>query len=313
VSGLPHASWDDLGGAPTEMPITGANAYGSMANFLALASLVDPGDEVLIEQPTYEPLLLAAAHLGASITRFARSAANGFRVDPDLVIAAITQRTKVVVLANLHNPSSQVILIDDLRAIGDAAARVGARVIVDEVYLDAVFVNTPASCVHLGPTFISTNSLTKVYGLSALRCGWIIADDALARRAWRVSDLYGNVQPFAPDWLATVAFDHLPALRARSRRLLDTNRDLFQQWARDRDDLDVTLPEWGTTVCLRPTKMDAARFCEDLRTRYDVSVVPGHFFELPNHVRLGLCTDTAVLQEGLSRIERCLADVSVKA
>ena len=113
---------------------------------------------------------------------------------------------------------------DVLAPIGEAAARVGARVIVDEVYLDTVFDDAPGSSVHLGPAFVATSSLTKVYGLSALRCGWIIADDDLARRIWRVNDLYGNVQPFPMDLLASAAFDRLPALRARSRALLDANR-----------------------------------------------------------------------------------------
>jgi aspartate/methionine/tyrosine aminotransferase len=179
-------------------------------------------------------------------------------------------------------------------------------VIVDEVYLDAVFDRPPAACVDLGPAFISTNSLTKVYGLSALRCGWIIADDELARRVWRVNDLYENVRPFTPDWLASVVFDHLPALRARSRALLETNRQLFAEWAKGRDDLALTMPACGTTVCVRPTQFDAARLCEDLQTHYDVSVVPGRFFELPDHLRLGLCTETAVLREGLRRIGECL-------
>jgi aspartate/methionine/tyrosine aminotransferase len=317
------------------MPLAGDNAYGlaplveriaahhtvpplqvvtatgcSMANFLALAALIEPGDEVLIERPTYEPLLLAATHLGASIARFDRRADNRFLVDPDDVIARMTTRTRVIVLANLHNPSSQSVLNEELRKIGHAAARVGARVLVDEVYLDAVFDATPASSVHLDPTFVSTGSLTKVYGLSALRCGWIIADTALANRIWRVNDLYENVRPFAPDWLAVRAFDRLPTLRARSRALLETNRQLFADWARGRDDLAFTLPPWGTTVCLRPTAADAARLCEELRTVHDVTVVPGHFFELPDHFRLALCTDTPVLREGLARLGECLRTCS---
>ena len=77
----------------------------------------------------------------------------------------------------------------------------GARVLVDEVYLDTVFEDPPGSCVHLGQSFVATGSLTKAYGLSGLRCGWIIADAEFARRVWRMQDLYGNVQPFAMDLL----------------------------------------------------------------------------------------------------------------
>jgi aspartate/methionine/tyrosine aminotransferase len=329
---LPHVTLDDLGGLPADLQLSGDNAYGyaplveriaahhavspsqvvtatgcSMGCFLTLAGLIEPGDEVLVERPTYEPLLLAATHLGASIVRFERRVENRFLVDPDEVIGRITARTRVIVLANLHNPSSQPVSQQGLRQIGGAAARVGARVMVDEVYLDAVFDHRPASSVHLGPTFVATGSLTKVYGLSAIRCGWVIADAALAARIWRVNDLYENVRPFVPDWLAVRAFDRLPALRARSRALLDTNRQLFADWARGRDDLEFTLPDWGTTVCLRPAAVDATRLCERLWTKYDVTVVPGHFFELPDHFRLALCTDSPTLTEGLARLGECLA------
>jgi aspartate/methionine/tyrosine aminotransferase len=278
----------------------------SMANFLALATLVSPGDEVLIERPTYEPLLRVAEHLGASIARVDRPAGNGCRLEVDAVLRAMTPRTRVVVLANLHNPSSQQTADDTLREIGLAAERIGARVIVDEVYRDAVFDDTPGTCVHLGPAFISTSSVTKVYGLSALRCGWILADDAFATRAWRVSDLYGNVQPFAPDWLAARAFAHLDALRTRAQQLLAVNRTFFDDWIRGRNDISAVPTRWGTTVCLRPHAVGVATLCERLR-RLEVSVVPGHFFELPEYVRVGLCVETSVLREGLGRLAECLA------
>jgi aspartate/methionine/tyrosine aminotransferase len=331
TSGVPHASLSDIGGVPDRMELSGSNAYGyaplleriadhhraapamvatttgcSMANFLALAALVAPGDEVLVERPTYEPLLLAAVHLGASIARVDRRAADGFRLDADAVIEALTPRTRVVILANLHNPSSQLIDNDTLHRIGEAAARVGARVVVDEVYLDAVFDDHPGTAVHLGPAFVSTGSLTKVYGLSALRCGWVIADATLAERIRRLNDLYGNVQPFVMDWLAAAAFDRLPVLRQRTRALIHTNRQLFAAWAAGRDDVTFAPTAWGTTVCVRPTRVDAERLCADLRVRHDVSIVPGRFFEAPDHVRISLCAESTVLAEGLRRIGQTL-------
>src|SRR3546814_7008928 len=76
-----------------------------MANFLALATLITPGDEVLIEHPVYEPLLAAAGFLGARVKRFVRSPDEGFRLDPDAVAQALTPATRLVIITNLHNPS----------------------------------------------------------------------------------------------------------------------------------------------------------------------------------------------------------------
>ena len=104
-------------------------------------------------------------------------------------------------ITNLHNPSSVLAPDSVLREIGDLARSVGAHVLVDEVYLDAVYENTPRTSYQLGPEFIVTNSLTKVYGLSGLRCGWILAQPDLARAMWRLNDLFG-VDPRAPGGVA---------------------------------------------------------------------------------------------------------------
>jgi len=132
----------------------------SMANHLAVAAAIEHGDEVLIEEPTYEPLLALAEYFGAEIKRFPRSFANDFRVDVDELAKQISSRTRLIVLTNLHNPSSTLIDEDTLRRIGELAREAGARVLVDEVYLVAMFEAAPRSCVHLGPQFISTSSLT---------------------------------------------------------------------------------------------------------------------------------------------------------
>lgn len=331
TSGLATVSVEDIGGWPGTGALTGPNGYGypplleriaahhgvrptqvvtaagcSMANFLALAALVSPGDEVLVERPTYDPLLLAVSHLGARIVRFDRPADRDFTIDAEAVAAHVSPRTRVIVLANLHNPSSQLTPNPVLAAIGDLAARVGARVLVDEVYLDTVFDGGPGSSVHLGPAFVATGSLTKTYGLSPLRCGWILADEELAQRIWRMNDLYGNVPPFPMDLLATAAFDRLPALRARARSVLDANRAVFARWSAARRDVSGTLPPWGTTVCVKPLTMDAERLCTILRDEHEVAVVPGRFFEQPDHVRISLTADTATLKEGLLRIGEAL-------
>src|SRR5262245_38390842 len=93
----------------------------SMANHLAMAAAIEHGDEVLIEEPTYEPLLALAEYFGATIRRFPRSFENDFRVDVDALANQITPRTKLIVLTNLHNPSSTLIAEDTLQRIGELA------------------------------------------------------------------------------------------------------------------------------------------------------------------------------------------------
>ena len=200
-----------------------------MANHLAMAALLDPGDEVLIEQPTYELLTSTLLYLGAAVKTFVRDEDNGYALDPAEVRRAITPKTKLIVLTNLHNPSSVLAPDSVLRDIGELARSIGARVLVDEVYLDAVYTNTPKTACLLGPEFVVTSSLTKVYGLSGLRCGWILAEPDLARAMWRLNDLFASIPAHPAELLSVVALENLEQIRERARKIVEADRALLER------------------------------------------------------------------------------------
>src|SRR5207253_4165874 len=166
------------------------SAGTSMANHLAMAAIIEPGDEVLIEHPAYEPILDVAHYLQADVERFRRAEENGWAIDLAEVRRCVTPKTRLIVITNLHNPTSVLTPESVLPEIGDMARSSGALVLVDEVYLDAVYENTPRTSFHLGPEFVVTSSLTKVYGVSGLRCGWSLAQRDLAWKMRCLNDLY---------------------------------------------------------------------------------------------------------------------------
>jgi hypothetical protein len=280
----------------------------SMANFLAMAALLAPGDEVLIERPTYEPLIGVASFLGANIRRFERKLADAFRLDLAAVEAMLTGRTRLIVLTNLHNPSSALAEEAELRAIGELARRVGARVLVDEVYLDAA-VPARRSAVHLGPEFVITNSLTKVYGLSGLRCGWILAEPQLAERMWRLNDLFGVNQAHPAERLACIAFANIDEIIGDNPTTLARNRAFFNAFIADRDDLRCMRAEHGITVFPRWSGGDTERLDGHLRERYDTAVVPGRWFEMRDYFRVGFGMTTEDFAEALTRLGAALDDL----
>jgi len=286
-----------------------AAAGTSMANHLAMATLIDPGDEVLIEQPTYELLTSTLLFLGAALKTFVRDEDNGYALDPREVRRAITPKTKLVVLTNLHNPSSVLASDSVLREIGDLARSVAARVLVDEVYLDAVYTNTPKTSYHLGPEFVVTTSLTKVYGLSGLRCGWILAKPDLARAMWRLNDLFASIPAHPAELLSVVALENLDHIRERGRKIVEADRALLKAFLTRQEGVSAPCTAFGTTAILRLAKHNVDHFLTLLRTEYETSVVPGHFFALPNHFRVGMGVDTEMFREGLQRIGQALAKV----
>jgi aspartate/methionine/tyrosine aminotransferase len=282
----------------------------AMANHVAMAALLGPGDELLVEEPAYSLMAGVARYLGATVVSFPRSARHGFRVDPDEVKRRITPRTRVILLTNLHNPSSVATDPDTLRALGALAREARARVLVDEVYLEALFEEAPPTALLLGPEFLVTSSLTKVYGLSGLRCGWILAAPALALELWRLQDIFAASAPHAAERLSVIALQHLPQLRERARAILAANRPHLEAFLDARDDLDVVRTSHGTTSFPRLRHVPVDAFCAHLREKYETTVVPGRFFGAPEHVRIGITsTDTDMVREGLARVGQALDDL----
>ena len=279
-----------------------AAAGTSMANHLAMAATFDAGDEVLVEHPTYELLESTASYLGAVIRRFERHFEDGFRIDPAEVERRITPQTKLIVLTNLHNPSGAYADEATMRAVGEIANTCGARILVDEVYLETFYAQRPRTAFHLGDQFLVTSSLTKAFGLSGLRCGWVLASPELAERMWHINDLYGATPAHPAELLSVIALDHLNKIAARAQQLLEANRTAMDAFLYPRIDLEFYRPEYGTIVFPKLRSGDIDVFVRLLREKHDTSVVPGTYFDMPQHFRIGIGGDPEMTRAGLERL-----------
>ena len=283
----------------------------SMANHLAMAAVLEHGDEVLIEQPTYEPILAVAEYLGATIRRFPRKFENAYKIDIAEVAKEITPRTRLIALTNLHNPSSAAVDEATLRKIGELGRDVGARVLVDEVYLEAMFEDAPRSSLHLGAEFIATSSLTKGYGLSGVRCGWILAEPDLAEGMRRLNDIFGAVAPNPTERMSLVALAQLPKIAARAKEILQDNRATLNEFLDRRDDLEVVRADSGTTSFPRWQAGNVDELCDLLHKTYETAIVPGRLFESPRNFRIGICCAPENFRTGIERLDKALDSLSI--
>jgi aspartate/methionine/tyrosine aminotransferase len=317
---------DDLPGARAAVDLAGANdnGYGPLveaiaarygvrpdlvttaggtagANFFVLAALLEPGDDILVERPGYDPLLGAARLLGARTIRFDRPFESGYALDPDRVRHAMTPRTKAIVITSPHNPSGVAADPAALDEVGTIAERAGAHVVVDEVYKDVTGDRTPPAAAR-GSVFATTSSLTKSYGLSSLRAGWVIASPALTYRVRRVRDVVDGTGSIVAERLATLAFQQLDALTARARTILARNKALADAFLASRRELEW-VPSAGTIVFPRIRGVaDAGPFVDRLMRERGTSLGPGAFFDAPAHFRLGYGGDTEKIRAGLERV-----------
>ena len=336
-SNLLHCSMDELPGAREALALWVANDNGyaplvdaiaahyrvdpsrvvtapgcSGANFVAIAALVGPGDEVLIERPTYDPLLGACRLLGATIGRVERQFERAYGFDLDQIRASVRSRTKLIVVTNPHNPSGATLTAETLQAIGEFASHVGAHVLVDEVYLDASRAagnGSAQSAAALDGPFVCTSSLTKSYGLAGLRCGWIIAPNAaVAERLRRARDVVDNISSGPADRLSAHAFEQLPALTNRAALLLGKNLSLMRAFLADHPQLEVACSPAASVTFPRIRGVARAEpFVDRLLAEHGVAVAPGRFFDSPAHFRISLAGRTDVLESGLANIGAALS------
>jgi hypothetical protein len=228
----------------------------------------------------------AARLLGATVRTFARRFEDGYDLDPAAVRAALTPRTRLILISNPHNPSGALARPESLAAVGELAAERSLAVLVDEVYRDAVLDGRPAPAATLSPAFVSTSSLTKAYGLASLRCGWTLASPELTTRIRRVRDLVDNWSPMPSDRLAVVAFRNLDALAARARSIIESNAASVGRWLASRPDLECVTPRATLAFPRLKGVADSSPFAEELFARTGTAVAPGRYFGAPAHFRI---------------------------
>jgi aspartate/methionine/tyrosine aminotransferase len=335
TSGVANLNLRDLRVSLDDLEITGDSGYGyeplirslteryrvdqgcvvtaagtSFANHLAMAALISPGDEVVLERPAYEPLLALAHYLRADVKRFDRRFEDGFHLLPAEIEKMISNRTRLIVITNFHNPSGVETDDSALKEIGEMARKVNARVLVDEVYLEMLFREPPPTAYHLGAEFIATSSLTKAFGLSGLRCGWIFAEPELAQRMWRLNDLFAATPVHAGERLSVLALQQLAGIAKSAGTRLDENRKLLNQFLDARNDLEAIRPPSGSIMFPRVNQGNSEKLCTLLREKYETSVVPGRFFEMPGHFRVGIGGDFETLAAGLGRLGAALDELA---
>jgi len=292
-------------------PVSGGTSF---ANWLACVTALDgcaPGSEVIVERPTYEPLIRIPQALGYRVRRFDRRFEDGYAVDLDRFASLVTTKTRLAVVTNLHNPSGAQIPVPALRAMAAILARVKALLLVDEVYLECLFRHAPESCVHAGPNVVTTNSLTKAYGLDGLRAGWILGPAPFIARAGRINDLMTNNSVASGERMALAAFRRHRDVDKRAHAILDPNLVRIKTFLAREPRLRAFVPEGGNVVFPRlPASVDSDRLVRHLVKHDSTLVVPGRFFEAPRHIRISFGCRPSLLARGLANISRALDDLS---
>lgn len=282
----------------------------------SVVALARAGDHVIVERPTYEALHRVPEVFGVSVSRLERQADEGWAPLPDRLAQLLTPRTRAVLLSNLHNPSGVGLGAGPLASIAEMAERVGARVLVDEVYLDFDFDPeggnaSGAPACRAADNGVSWSSMTKSLGLSALRVGWIVTRDEEAGAAIRDASAYfAGDSPLAPLAVATRALRNSRELVHRANAAIEASRAVVDAWVANEPRVAWVPPTAGQTCLLRlPELMQDVAFSAHLREQHGVQVVPGSMFEAPGYVRVSFGLPPDDLREALACMGRALDEL----
>ncbi len=297
-------------GATTEQIVV---TIGSAeANFLACWTLIEPGDRVVVIAPTYMQIPGLARNLGAKVVTVPLLFERGWEPDPDAVRKAISPGTRLVIVTNPNNPTGRILSSEMRTAVLERVRAVGAWLLVDEVYQGAELDGrTTPSFFGSYDRLLVVNGLSKAYGLPGLRIGWIAGPGSFRDAVVQRHDYTVIGASPAMDFLATRALRVRKKILDRTRRILNTNLPVLEDWLRRLDGLFEWRPPDCGAICLVRYRNgpDTLDLVEQVRARHDILLVPGEHFELPRHLRLGYGNENGQLEAALADLEKAFREL----
>ncbi|HKQ56447.1 MAG TPA: pyridoxal phosphate-dependent aminotransferase [Candidatus Eisenbacteria bacterium] len=279
-------------------------AGGSEANAIVFGALLERGEEVLVETPGYEPHREVPRLFGVTVRRFVRPLGQGSLAAA--VDQALGPETRMVVVTHPHNPSGEPIAPAALAALDALAKRRNLWILCDEIFRDAI-PEARGTFAALGPRWITTSSLTKVYGLGGLRLGWIAGTHEVRTRCATVQNAL-SASPSVPSMaLALALVPHLDALRARSQAMIAANRTRWEAIVAAGVPCTVPVQAHGTTAwALLPGEGEGDAFAAFASQRERLALTPGRFFSEPRGFRVALGGEPARCAPAFDALARAL-------
>jgi len=303
----------------------------SVSYWYAFKLLADVGDEILAPVPSYPLFDSIAALCGVKLTPYRLRERARWEIDFDVLEAAITPRTKAIVLISPHNPTGAVATEDEIQRLEEIAVRRGLAIISDEVFSSFIFTSSPRRksgpsrlgsgfrrndvfrpAASLAPLVLTMNGLSKMLALPGMKIGWmaVTGDPALVKKALKtlemISDTFLPVHEPAqfslPLLLKTGAAFQKSYVR-EVRKRLGVAVDILRQSG----SLSFTEPEGGffLTTRLVNNGTDEEEIACQLLQEHRILIHPGYFYDLEGgHLVLSFVSQPTVLRKALKHLQR---------
>jgi len=288
----------------------------AQANAMVCATLLKPGDEVIVVSPGYRQVWGLAKNMGCVVKEVHLHPENQWRLNLDELEALVSPRTKMVSIVNPNNPTGSALSQAEMHRLVHICEKHGAWLHADEVYVGTEM-DGPTT-----PTFwgmyhkvICVNSLSKAYGLAGLRIGWAVATPQTIDALWRRHE-YAVIAASGPSMrLAEIALEphKRQMLLDRQKRLSRQGHTILEDWVRAQQGRFSVHPATATSIAFVRYHFDigSVDLANHIRIRASVLVAPGVYLGAEHHLRISVGYEAQHLQAALARITSATAELAV--
>lgn len=295
--------------SPDQIAVTNG---ASEANFAVVASLVGPNDYVVVEHPNYPSLYEVPKSLSRRVDFLHLTFEEKFKPNLEKLESLITPQTKLVTLTHPNNPTGSMITEKMLHEIVEIVETHNAYLLFDETYRGLSFKKTLPPAATLSPHAISITSMSKAYGLSGIRIGWVATDKSIIDRVRAVREQVTICNCVISEEITKAVLQRKQAFLKNVRQKVAINYGIIKEWMENQEHLEWVPPEGGV-ICFPRLKIDAPtdNLCRMLVKKYRTFVVPGYCFEMSRHFRIGFGGETNELKTGLNNVDKVLKETKM--
>ena len=282
------------------------------ANNIIVQTLLESGEELATQAPTYKQVWGLAENKGCAVRPFHLMPGEGWRLDVDELDAQVTERTRIIAVCNPNNPTGYIMTGEEMDAVVTAADRAGAWILADEVYRGAERITDEETPSFYGryDKVLAVGSMSKAYGLPGLRVGWVVGPPQTVDDLWRRHE-YTTI---TASMLSNILAEH--ALSAEVRpRLIERARDyirkgfpVLEDWMARQQGLFSCTPPMASAVSFVRYHLDinSTDLMQKLCREASVFVGAGDSFGMDHHLRIAFGQQREVLEEAFARMEKVL-------
>lgn len=277
---------------------------------LLMAAILDPGDEVLIQDPQWLNYVAQVEYYGGVPVRVPTRAEEDFEMQPDMVEPLITDRTKALIINSPNNPTGYVIRQETLEELAKVAQRHHLLVVTDEVYNTLLYDGASARSIAELPGMkeqtVVVNSLSKAYAMTGWRIGYVAGPEEIIDRMTKCQENFNSCANAPGQAAAVYALKH-PELSEELRAVFAHRRDIILDRLSQIPGLSFHRPNGAFYVfpSIKEFGISDTEFCNRLLEEQRVACIPGSAFGKcgAGHVRMSYTTGDEQLNEALDRIK----------